>query len=60
MKKMATEAQTNSLSDELLDGAGAQDQELVGDAQSLKEPGKDLFSKSSALIGKARGNWPRI
>ncbi|XP_010143647.1 PREDICTED: pericentriolar material 1 protein, partial [Buceros rhinoceros silvestris] len=38
MKKMATEAQTNSLSDELLDGAGAQDQELVGDAQSLKEP----------------------
>ncbi|NXF59704.1 PCM1 protein, partial [Ciccaba nigrolineata] len=38
MKKMATEAQTNSLSDELLDGGGAQDQELVGDAQSLKEP----------------------
>ncbi|NWR60859.1 PCM1 protein, partial [Bucorvus abyssinicus] len=38
MKKMASEAQTNSLSDELLDGGGAQDQELVGDAQSLKEP----------------------
>ncbi|KAM6261140.1 pericentriolar material 1 protein isoform 4-T6 [Porphyrio hochstetteri] len=38
MKKMATEAQTNSLSDELLDGGGAQDQELVGDAQTLKEP----------------------
>ncbi|NXW20181.1 PCM1 protein, partial [Circaetus pectoralis] len=38
MKKMATEAQTNSLSDELLDGRGAQDQELVGDAQTLKEP----------------------
>ncbi|NXW56673.1 PCM1 protein, partial [Eurystomus gularis] len=38
MKKMATEAQTNSLSDELLDGGGARDQELVGDAQTLKEP----------------------
>ncbi|NXU73768.1 PCM1 protein, partial [Oreotrochilus melanogaster] len=38
MKKMATEAQANSLSDELLDGGGAQDQELVGDAQTLKEP----------------------
>ncbi|XP_030347561.1 pericentriolar material 1 protein isoform X5 [Strigops habroptila] len=38
MKKMATEAQTNSLSDELLGGGGAQDQELVGDAQTLKEP----------------------
>ncbi|NWX46917.1 PCM1 protein, partial [Steatornis caripensis] len=38
MKKMATEAQTNSLSDELLDGGGAQAQELVGDAQTLKEP----------------------
>ncbi|XP_010000778.1 PREDICTED: pericentriolar material 1 protein [Chaetura pelagica] len=39
MKKIATEAQTNNLSDELLDGGGAQDQELVGDAQTLKEPG---------------------
>ncbi|NWW10432.1 PCM1 protein, partial [Oreocharis arfaki] len=38
MKKMETEAQTNSLSDEILDGGGAQDQELVGDAQTLKEP----------------------
>ncbi|KFU93257.1 Pericentriolar material 1 protein, partial [Chaetura pelagica] len=38
MKKIATEAQTNNLSDELLDGGGAQDQELVGDAQTLKEP----------------------
>ncbi|NXY04751.1 PCM1 protein, partial [Pteruthius melanotis] len=38
MKKMETEAQANSLSDELLDGGGAQDQELVGDAQTLKEP----------------------
>ncbi|KFZ66191.1 Pericentriolar material 1 protein, partial [Podiceps cristatus] len=38
MKKMATEAQTNNLSDELLVGGGAQDQELVGDAQTLKEP----------------------
>ncbi|XP_067993568.1 pericentriolar material 1 protein isoform X5 [Melanerpes formicivorus] len=38
MKKMAVEAQSNSLSDELLDGGGAQDQELVGDAQTLKEP----------------------
>ncbi|NXG91041.1 PCM1 protein, partial [Stercorarius parasiticus] len=38
MKKMAAEAQTNSLSDELLDGGGAQDKELVGDAQTLKEP----------------------
>ncbi|NXN51153.1 PCM1 protein, partial [Rynchops niger] len=38
MKKMATEAQTNNLSDELLDGGGAQGQELVGDAQTLKEP----------------------
>ncbi|XP_065552410.1 pericentriolar material 1 protein isoform X12 [Lathamus discolor] len=38
MKKVATEAQTNSLSDELLGGGGAQDQELVGDAQTLKEP----------------------
>ncbi|XP_026702469.1 pericentriolar material 1 protein isoform X12 [Athene cunicularia] len=46
MKKMATEAQTNSLSDELLDGGGAQDQELVGDAQSLKEP--ETFGAQSA------------
>ncbi|KAM6346359.1 pericentriolar material 1 protein isoform 12-T12 [Podargus strigoides] len=38
IKKMGTEAQTNSLSEELLDGGGAQDQELVGDAQTLKEP----------------------
>ncbi|XP_061227218.1 pericentriolar material 1 protein isoform X13 [Neopsephotus bourkii] len=38
MKKVTTEAQTNSLSDELLGGGGAQDQELVGDAQTLKEP----------------------
>ncbi|NXP34137.1 PCM1 protein, partial [Leiothrix lutea] len=38
MKKMETEAQTKSLSEELLDGGGAQDQELVGDAQTLKEP----------------------
>uniref|UniRef100_A0A8C4K332 Pericentriolar material 1 n=1 Tax=Dromaius novaehollandiae TaxID=8790 RepID=A0A8C4K332_DRONO len=43
MKKMATEAQTSSLCDELLDGGVAQDQELVGDAQTLKEPGKDYF-----------------
>ncbi|KAM9381643.1 pericentriolar material 1 protein [Phaethornis superciliosus] len=46
MKKMATEAQANSLSDELLDGGGAQGQELVGDAQSLKEP--EAFGSQSA------------
>ncbi|XP_075608150.1 pericentriolar material 1 protein isoform X7 [Balearica regulorum gibbericeps] len=46
MKKMATEAQTNSLSDELLDGGGARDQELVGDAQTLKEP--ETFGPQSA------------
>ncbi|XP_051475592.1 pericentriolar material 1 protein isoform X21 [Apus apus] len=46
MKKIATEAQTNNLSDELLDGVGAQDQELVGDAQTLKEPG--TFGAQSA------------
>ncbi|NXG45102.1 PCM1 protein, partial [Psilopogon haemacephalus] len=38
MKKMAVEAESHSLSDELLDGGGAQDEELVGDAQTLKEP----------------------
>ncbi|KAM7053007.1 pericentriolar material 1 protein isoform 11-T12 [Acridotheres tristis] len=38
MKKMETEAQTKSLSDELLGGGGAQDQELAGDGQTLKEP----------------------
>ncbi|NWS89038.1 PCM1 protein, partial [Toxostoma redivivum] len=38
MKKMETEAQTKSLSDELLGGGGAQDQELAGDGQILKEP----------------------
>ncbi|XP_064005106.1 pericentriolar material 1 protein isoform X4 [Pogoniulus pusillus] len=38
MKKMAAEAQSHTLSDELLGGGGAQDQELVGDAQTLKEP----------------------
>ncbi|XP_032915780.1 pericentriolar material 1 protein isoform X23 [Catharus ustulatus] len=38
MKKMKTEAQTKSLSDELLGGSGAQDQELAGDGQTLKEP----------------------
>ncbi|XP_059674108.1 pericentriolar material 1 protein [Gavia stellata] len=46
MKKMATEAQSNSLSDELLDGGRAQDQELVGDAQTLKEP--ETFGAQSA------------
>ncbi|KAI1238334.1 hypothetical protein IHE44_0013058 [Lamprotornis superbus] len=40
MKKMETEAQTKSLSDELLGGGGAQDQELAGDGQTLKEPGR--------------------
>uniref|UniRef100_A0A803VWS2 Pericentriolar material 1 n=1 Tax=Ficedula albicollis TaxID=59894 RepID=A0A803VWS2_FICAL len=39
MKKIETEAQTKSLSDELLGGGGAQDQELAGDGQTLKEPG---------------------
>ncbi|XP_021250886.1 pericentriolar material 1 protein isoform X13 [Numida meleagris] len=38
LKKIASEAQTNSLSDELLDGGGEQGQELAGDAQTLKEP----------------------
>ncbi|KFO82713.1 Pericentriolar material 1 protein, partial [Cuculus canorus] len=38
MKKMSMEAQTNNLSEELLDGDGAPDQELVGDAQILKVP----------------------
>ncbi|XP_062348802.1 pericentriolar material 1 protein isoform X2 [Cinclus cinclus] len=38
MKKMETEAQTKTLSDELLGGSGAQDQELAGDGQTLKEP----------------------
>ncbi|NXI65286.1 PCM1 protein, partial [Anseranas semipalmata] len=38
MKKIASEAQTNSLSDELLDGGRAQDEELAGDSQTLKEP----------------------
>ncbi|XP_035180409.1 pericentriolar material 1 protein isoform X6 [Oxyura jamaicensis] len=46
MKKMASEAQTNSLSDELLDGGRAQDEELVGDAQTLKEP--ETFGAQSA------------
>lgn len=49
---MAMEAQTNSLSDELLGGGGAQDQELVGDAQTLKEPGKDYFLNLLHLLGK--------
>lgn len=52
MKKMAVEAQSHSLSDELLDGGGVQDQELVGDAQTLKEPGKDDFL---LLLGKHSG-----
>ncbi|NXA39986.1 PCM1 protein, partial [Eudromia elegans] len=38
MKKMATESHTSNLCGELLDGGVAQDQELVGDAQMLKEP----------------------
>ncbi|NXN96332.1 PCM1 protein, partial [Rhinopomastus cyanomelas] len=38
MKKMAAEAQANSLADEILNGGEAQDEELVGDAQTLKEP----------------------
>lgn len=54
MKKMETEAQTKSLSDELLDGGGAQDQELVGDAQTLKEPG-NFFLYSVHILGKHSG-----
>ncbi|XP_053920807.1 pericentriolar material 1 protein isoform X3 [Cuculus canorus] len=46
MKKMSMEAQTNNLSEELLDGDGAPDQELVGDAQILKVP--ELFGAHSA------------
>ncbi|XP_061849866.1 pericentriolar material 1 protein isoform X5 [Colius striatus] len=46
MKKMAMEAQANTLCDELLAGGGAQDQELVGDAQTLKEP--ETFGAQSA------------
>ncbi|XP_075565789.1 pericentriolar material 1 protein isoform X3 [Pelecanus crispus] len=46
MKKKAMEAQTNSLSHELLDGGGAQGQELAGDAQTLKEP--ETFGAQSA------------
>uniref|UniRef100_A0A669P6T3 Pericentriolar material 1 n=2 Tax=Phasianus colchicus TaxID=9054 RepID=A0A669P6T3_PHACC len=46
LKKIASEAQTNSLSDELLDGGGQQDRELVGDAQTLKEP--ETFGALSA------------
>ncbi|XP_019336843.1 pericentriolar material 1 protein isoform X2 [Alligator mississippiensis] len=38
MKKMAAEAQTNNLSDEILSGDGAQGEELVGDSEILKEP----------------------
>lgn len=52
MKKIASEAQTNSLSDELLDGGRAQDEELVGDAQTLKEPGKDYFLNHLHILGK--------
>uniref|UniRef100_A0A8C5TEE5 Pericentriolar material 1 n=1 Tax=Malurus cyaneus samueli TaxID=2593467 RepID=A0A8C5TEE5_9PASS len=55
MKKMEIEAQNNSLSDELLDGGRAQDQELVGDAQTLKEPGKDYFLCSAHELGKHSG-----
>ncbi|XP_019381537.1 PREDICTED: pericentriolar material 1 protein isoform X8 [Gavialis gangeticus] len=38
MKKMAAEAQTNNLSDEILSSDGAQGEELVGDSEILKEP----------------------
>uniref|UniRef100_A0A8C5T7G5 Pericentriolar material 1 n=1 Tax=Malurus cyaneus samueli TaxID=2593467 RepID=A0A8C5T7G5_9PASS len=48
MKKMEIEAQNNSLSDELLDGGRAQDQELVGDAQTLKEP--ETFKRLSSIV----------
>ncbi|XP_015717680.1 pericentriolar material 1 protein isoform X11 [Coturnix japonica] len=46
LKKIASEAQTNNLSDELLDGSGEQDRELVGDGQNLKEP--ETFGAQSA------------
>uniref|UniRef100_A0A8C3VBU1 Pericentriolar material 1 n=1 Tax=Catharus ustulatus TaxID=91951 RepID=A0A8C3VBU1_CATUS len=54
MKKMKTEAQTKSLSDELLGGSGAQDQELAGDGQTLKEPG-NYFLYSAHILGKHSG-----
>ncbi|KAM7168206.1 pericentriolar material 1 protein isoform 12-T14 [Macrochelys suwanniensis] len=38
MKKMVAEAQTNTLSDAILDGNGTQSEELAGDSQTLKEP----------------------
>ncbi|XP_034628769.1 pericentriolar material 1 protein isoform X10 [Trachemys scripta elegans] len=38
MKKMVAEAQTNTLSDAILDGDGMQGEELAGDSQTLKEP----------------------
>ncbi|XP_043402070.1 pericentriolar material 1 protein isoform X12 [Chelonia mydas] len=38
MNKMVAEAQTNTLSDAILDGDGMQSEELAGDSQTLKEP----------------------
>ncbi|XP_073198002.1 pericentriolar material 1 protein isoform X18 [Lepidochelys kempii] len=38
MNKMVAEAQTNTLSDAILDGDGMQREELAGDSQTLKEP----------------------
>uniref|UniRef100_A0A8C2TGZ2 Pericentriolar material 1 n=1 Tax=Coturnix japonica TaxID=93934 RepID=A0A8C2TGZ2_COTJA len=52
LKKIASEAQTNNLSDELLDGSGEQDRELVGDGQNLKEPGKNYFLNYLHMLGK--------
>uniref|UniRef100_A0A8C3I3E3 Pericentriolar material 1 n=1 Tax=Chrysemys picta bellii TaxID=8478 RepID=A0A8C3I3E3_CHRPI len=43
MKKMVAEAQTNTLSDAILDGDGMQGEELAGDSQTLKEPGERFF-----------------
>lgn len=40
---MVAEAQTNTLSDAILDGDGMQSEELAGDSQTLKEPGERFF-----------------
>lgn len=50
MKKMVVEAQANNIVEEILAGAESQCEQLAGDPQMLKEPGKIICIYYSCLF----------
>lgn len=50
MKKMVAETQANNIVEEILAGAESQGEQLAGDPQMLKEPGKIICIPYSVLF----------